>query len=282
MSIKRCVVIACVSFETSMIIEPAVCFGADEVHLFHYVRDPDNESGKIYEDFYEEVCTQIKDKLPRVKIVEHADDPVYDFQKMLRDLLAVIAEIQAESDPSGDPRYPCSGADILINSSAGTSQFSAAAIIASMMSDNVEAFTVGTRDYTIKTEDIKNLYYKNGRPVGLTEHTHAPKLIPKFDIEKPDKNLVLALRSFHKRYQEGRSVAASGIIQQLKDDGLWAYNPVPGEEKTDFKQKEVMFYQRHYLKEWISYGWVEKPNGYHKYALTDNGLLVITTFYTDE
>ncbi|MBO5599715.1 MAG: hypothetical protein J5897_01580, partial [Candidatus Methanomethylophilus sp.] len=95
MPMKKCVVIACVSFETAMIVEPAVDYGADEIHLFHYIRDPDTDNGRIYTEFYREVCSQISEKLPRVKIVEHDADPIYDFQLMFRDLLEVISEIRA-------------------------------------------------------------------------------------------------------------------------------------------------------------------------------------------
>ena len=280
MSEKRCIVISCVSFETAMIVEPTVGFGADEVHLFHYTRNPNDEAGRIYQEFYDEVCFQIRDKLPKVEIIEHAEDPVYDFQLMFRDLLKLIADLKKKyAGPSGDPS-DC-GAEIFINSSAGTSQFSAAAIVTGMMNEGVKTFTVGTREFTIKTEDIRNLYYKAGRPVGLTEHTHAPRIIPKFEVEPPDKTLVLALRAFNRRRNEGKSITATGMIQELKEKGLWEYEPMVNEVKTASKQKEIMFYQRHYLKSWINAGWVEKPAGYSKYSLTDSGLLVISTFFAD-
>lgn len=279
MSQRKCVVLSCVSFETSMIVEPTVSYGADEVHLFHYVREPDNETGRIYTEFYEEVCSQIRYKLPQVNIVEHAEDPVYDFQLMLRDLLQTVADIRSrpESDEDG---YVGPDSDILINSSAGTSEFSAAAIIASMMSPGVNSFTVGTREYTIRTEDIRNIYYRSGKPLGLTEHTYAPKTIPNFDIMMPEENSVRALRSFHKRSLEGKGLSASCMIQQLKDDGLWNYRAAPNEKKTDPKQKETMYYQRHYLDRWVANGWIEKPSNYGKYRLTDTGIIVIKTFFT--
>ncbi|MCQ2085223.1 MAG: DUF6293 family protein [archaeon] len=283
MAIKKCVVISCVSFETAMNVEPAVSYGADEVHLFHYVRDPTTDSGKIYDEFYSEVCSQLKDKLPKVRIIEHNKDPIYDFQLMFRDILGIINDVR-NRNPDHDPDDDCyvgPDAEILINASAGTSEFSAAAIIASMMSKGVNSFTVGTREYTVKNEDIRNLYYKAGRPVGLTEHTHSPRIIPNFDIEMPDENLIRALRSYYKRSQDGKMLSASCIIQQLKDEGIWMYQAAAGERKTNMKQKETMYYQRHYLEVWIANGWIEKPQGYSKYKLTDNGLVAINTFYTN-
>ena len=279
MSMKKCVVIACVSFETAMIVEPAVGYGADEIHLFHYIRDPDTDTGRIYTEFYREVCNQISEKLPRVRIVEHDKDPIYDFQLMFRDILEVISEIRSRPAQADGSDTAGPDADILINSSAGTSEFSAAAIVASMMSPGVNSFTVGTREFTIKTEDIRSLYYRAGRPVGLTEHTNTPRIIPNFDIEMPPENLVLALREFHAREQEGKTLTARCVIQQLKDRRLWTYKPSPNEKKTEPKQKETMYYQRHYLEYWVSHGWIEKPNGSSKYKLTENGLVVIRTFY---
>ena len=276
MSMKKCVVLSCVSFETAMIVEPAVSYGADEIHLFHYVREPDSDKGRIYEEFYNEVCSQIRDKLPKVSIIEHAKSPVYDFQQMFRDILSTIAEIRGRPGKKDEPP-----ADILINASAGTSEFSAAAIIASMMSEGVSSFTVGTREFTIKIDDIKNLYYKAGKPVGLTEHTHAPHVIPNFRIDKPEENQVRALRTFYDMTQESKSISASKVIQRFKDDGIWQYKASPNEHKTGMKQKETMYYQRHYLGIWLDNGWVEKPAGYGKYKLTENGIVVINTFYAE-
>lgn len=277
---KKCVVLACVSFETAMIVEPAVSYGADEIHLFHYVRDPESDNGRIYDEFYQEVCSQIRDKLPKVTIIEHAESPIYDFQQMFRDILSTIAEIRARpakrSDDSAGP-----DSEILINASAGTSEFSAAAIIASMMSEGVNAFTVGTREFTIKNEDIRSLYYKGGKPVGLTEHTHAPHVIPNFSVQKPEENQVLALRTYYKMTQESKSISASKVIERFKTDGIWLYKASPNEHKTNMKQKETMYYQRHYLGIWLENGWVEKPSGYGKYKLTDKGIVVIGTFYSE-
>lgn len=283
MAIKKCVVISCVSFETAKIVDPAVSYGADEVHIFHYVKNPDTEDGRIYVEFYDEVCNQIKAKLPRVRIIEHNDDPIYDFQLMFRDILGVINDIRCR-DPNGGEEadgYVGPDSEILINASAGTSEFSAAAIIASMMSKGVNSFTVGTRDYTIKQDDIRKLYYKGGRPVGLTEHTQSPRIIPNFDIEMPDENLIRALRAYYARSQDGKTLSASCMIQQLKDDGIWGYKASTSERKTDMKQKETMYYQRHYVEIWLENGWIEKPQGYGKYKLTDSGLVAINTFFTN-
>ncbi|MCQ2078794.1 MAG: DUF6293 family protein, partial [archaeon] len=171
---------------------------------------------------------------------------------------------------------------IVINSSAGTSEFSAAAIIASMMCPNVEAFTVGTSEYTIPNEEIERLYYRDGRPVGLTSSVHGARTIPKFFIDRPEENQVRALRSYYGRQVSGKTLSASAVIQQLKDDELWLYEMSASSSKTVPKQKETMYYQRHYVDNWVRNGWIEKPQGIGKYRLTDNGLVIINTFYVGD
>jgi len=269
----KCVVISCVTFETSMIVDPAVGFKADEVHLFHYVSSM-TQSGSVYEDFYSEVCRLISVSLPKAVIIEHAKDPVYDFHMMLKGILGIISDIR--SSPGGKD------ARILVNASSGTSEFVAAAVIASLMSKGTRAFTVGTKKYTIKEDRIRECYYSEGRPVGLTEGTYAPKMIPAFDLPKPDERAVRALRIYYGMYCENRSTTASSVIEELKSNGkLWKYEPNIRGSKTEIKQKETMYYQRHFIDVWKDSGWVDKPSRRARFTLTEAGMIVINTFYAE-
>lgn len=271
---KRNIVIACVAFETVMNVDPAVYYGADEVHLFHYVR-PDSPSAHIYREFYGEVCKQLREKIPAIRIVEHDDDPVYDFQKMMRDLLIVIAGINE------DYKGKSIGHHILINASSGTTEFSAAAIIAALMSENTSAFTVGTRSYTIPNDKVQELYYRDGRPVGLTSETRDPRTIPSFEIDKPEDNMVKSLGMYAALRDAGKPVTATSVIAALKNAGLWEYRPNAHDRKTDIKQKEIMYYQRHYIQGWVRYGWIEKQSSKSKYDVTEDGRNIILTFGGD-
>ena len=58
---------ACVSFETVMVVEPAVRYNVDEIHLFHYVRDP-SQSDNVYSEFYDEVVSRLRASSIRVSM----------------------------------------------------------------------------------------------------------------------------------------------------------------------------------------------------------------------
>ena len=45
---KKRIMVACVTFETSKVVEPALYYEINKAHIIHYVKDPDSESGKIY------------------------------------------------------------------------------------------------------------------------------------------------------------------------------------------------------------------------------------------
>ena len=74
------------------------------------------------------------------------------------------------------------------------------------------AFTVGTKAYTVPKDRLRELYYENGRPVGLTSEIFDPRPIPAFDIDKPDENLVRSLRLYSQIREAKHSVTAVSII----------------------------------------------------------------------
>ncbi len=263
------VMYACVTFETVMVVDPALHYSVDEIHLFHYIRDP-SQGDNVYGEFYGEVVSQLRSSAPGIRIVEHASEPVYNFQKMLRCLLTSIEEAKGTYE---DP-------EVLINASAGPPEFAAAAIIGALMTDTT-AFTVGTRQYTIPRERIRELYYRDGKPVGLAAAIYEPRSIPSFIIEKPDENLVRSLRIYSDMRDAKRSVTAVSVISALKEAGLWNYEPNTKDRKTDLRQKEIMYYQRHYIQFWQKFKWIDKPSSKAKYDLTEDGKNIIATFYAD-
>ena len=269
---KKTAVISCVTFETVMVSDPAVEYKADEVHLFHYVRDG-SAASNIYSEFYDETVSQLKAKLPNVKIVEHADSPVYDFRLMLRDLLSCIDDISSRYEES----------EILINVSSGASEFIAAGVIASMMSGGkASAFTVRTVKYTMSgDETVRKLYYKDNRPVGLSSEVSDPTALPFFMIDRPDENLVRGLRLYEELRTAHRSVTASSVIAEMKEKGVWLYVPSDSADKTDMKQKETMYYQRHFVNTWDDLGWIDRPGRKKSFSLTAKGRNIIETFFID-
>jgi len=270
--IKKTVVISCVTFETAMVSTPAKEYKADEVHIFHYV-SADSPSGTVYSEFYDEAVRQINAYLPSAVIVEHASSPVYDFRLMLRDLLACIDDIENRLE----------NAEILINVSSGTSEFIAAGVISAMMSGGrATAFTVRTAEYTIAGEDaVRSAFFKDGRPVGLSTSVNSPSSLPYFEIDRPDENLVRGLRIYDEMKDDNRSMTAANVIAEMKKRGIWLYSPTDDADKTDIKQKETMYYQRHFVNAWDQLGWIERPGRKVKFNLTPAGRNYIDTFYID-
>jgi len=277
------VVIACTVFEVSKVIRPIIEYEASKVHLIHYT-DKTNADAKIYHEFYEEVVSQIKDyssikeKLgKRVEIMEHSEYRTSDFQKMLMTVLRILDSEKALNKDS----------EIYVNISSGTSEYISAATIAAMMAasmnSGISLFTVGTEPQGYSTygeELVKQLYYENGRPVGLTKFAREPREIPMFKISAPDKSLVKGLKEFS---MFDRPVTANKVIDVLMDkDLLTVQDDGSLENKKNKTQANIMRYRRNFLDKWIEEGWVGKREGSNKYVLTEDGQMIIDTFYPED
>ena len=286
---KERVMISCVSFETVKITDPIRFYDADRVHLIHYIRDPKSYDGIVYKEFYDEVCRIIKTNSGnRTEIKEHTEK-ISQFLPMLKLILNIIEE---ESDPkgpnSGRSGTKASAADIYINVSAGTSEYTAAAVIASMMNPFVIPFSVNTDQYTVRDEMIKNSYYRNGRPVGLTETIFEPMIMPKYSMPMPDRNLVSGLKILDDMIKAKRSVKGPEVIKELKLQGLWRRNEDGPSDKQSDKHPDIkaekgdsVYYHRDYVSKWLDNGWAEKDDFRKRYNLTEEGQRIIETFYTE-
>ena len=269
---KKTAVIACVTFETVMVSSPAAEYKADEVHLFHYVRAGSSKAD-VYSEFYAEAAAQVKSKLPNAKIIEHGDSPVYDFRLMLRDILSCVDDIRSRYEEC----------EILINVSSGTAEFIAAGVISAMMSNGkASAFTVRTSEFTVSGDDaIRKFYYKDGKPVGLSSSVGEPNALPYFKIDRPDENLVRGLRLYSDLRERMRTVTAATVIAEMKKNGIWLYVPSDSGDKTEMKQKETMYYQRHFVNMWDDLGWIDRPGRKERFVLTPIGKNIVETFYID-
>ena len=273
---RKRIMISCVTFETVKITEPVKFYDINKIHLIHYVKDPESDSGMIYREFYDQVCNIIKkDSNDNTEIKEHIEK-VSQFLPMFK-LIMKIIETEFNTD---EP------IDIFVNISAGTSEYTAAAVIASMMNPEVIPFSVSTENYTIKNDKIRDLYYADGAPVGLTESIYEPVLVPKYNISMPDRNLVLGLKVLKELSDTKHSVKGPEIISKLKEKRLWRMyaegthnldlSVVPEAEKSD-----SVYYYRDFVSKWLSNGWVEKNNFSKRYDLTEEGLRIVDTFYAD-
>ncbi len=268
---KDRVVISCVTFEVAKIVEPVEYYEATRVHLLNT-----SSEGSIYREFLDEVCRRIGEYSKRTQIVRHItqwdgdsyDFKVSDFGSVMREVLCII---QGEIEQHGE-----NNVEIYVNISAGTSEYSAASLIASMMyHDQTIPFTVSTEEYTVSGDKVREVYFRDGVPVGQALHCHDPKALSTYRIDKPDRDKVLALGVMRDQIEKGDSCAAK-MMQILNEKGLFEdysrkeYNNKP-------EQKDIMRYQRNYIDFWLDNRWVEKQSK-RKYRVTELGEEVLSIF----
>lgn len=264
---RKRVMIACVTFETTKVTDPIMFYEANEVHIIHYVKDPVSESGRIYNSFFERVREIVGSSPREIEFVEHNGCSVSDFSAMLRTVLGIIQSLDGECD-------------VYVNISSGTSEYAAAAAIASMMVPGTIPFTVGSRRYTVETaEDVRRTYFVDGKPVGLTRETYDPRAMQTYSIPVPDERLVRALRILDDRNSRGLPVTSGKMVAELQRDGvgLWYRRT---ENSPNRRQAEAVYYQRDFVDKWKEAGWVEKGE-FGNYVLTDEGRNVVETFYVE-
>lgn len=270
---KKRIMVACVTFETSKVVEPALYYEINKAHIIHYVKDPDSESGKIYDSFRRRVCEWLESESPReVEIVEH-NERVSDFSVMLRTVLSII-----QMENSGEE-----GCEIYVNISSGSPEYAAAATVASMMVPGTIPFSVNTKEYTVSTDRIRDVYFVDDQPVGMTKTTYPPRTMPIYAINIPEEHLVRGLRILGHRNEAKLSVTSGRMVEALKEAGLW-YRDTESDDpdrKANQRQTEAVYYQRDFISKWLKNGWIVKDDLRNRYILTESGTTVIGTFYTD-
>ncbi len=270
---KKRIMVACVTFETSKVVEPALYYEINKAHIIHYVKDPDSESGKIYDSFRRRVCERLESESPReVEIVEH-NERVSDFSVMLRTVLSII-----QMENSGEE-----GCEIYVNISSGSPEYAAAATVASMMVPGTIPFSVNTKEYTVSTDRIRDVYFVDDQPVGMTKTTYPPRTMPIYAINIPEEHLVRGLRILGHRNEVKLSVTSGRMVEALKEAGLW-YRDTESDDpdrKANQRQTEAVYYQRDFISKWLKNGWIVKDDLRNRYVLTESGTTVIGTFYTD-
>jgi hypothetical protein len=262
LKIRERVAVACVTFETVMVTKPIVSMkSVDRVYLLHYERPDPGKERQVYTEFYREVVHQLEVDMECGQIVP-INVEVYNFQKVLGRLLQVLTSEMADDN------------DVYINVSAGTTEYSAAAILASMMVKGVKPFTVSTKEWTVPMENI-DIYYEDDRPVGLSKDVWPPRPLPYFHIERPPEELVRGLKILRERKEKGHGTTYLGMIGAMKDSGCWERDEVEGVK--DQAQAEKMYYARHYIDEWVVRGWVTKDRR-GRLELSDDGVTVTQVF----
>lgn len=257
---KERVLISCVSFEVAKVVDPAIYYEATRIHLIHYSRKED-----VYKEFYTEVTKQIRERLPKSNIIEHNEYHIYNFEEMMRLILVIIREEQKNAGGN---------VDIYVNTSSGPSEYTAASLMASMMVSNVIPFNVSSEKYQISVEKVREMYYEDGHPIGMTKTTKEPNALSTYTILMPNDDLVLGLSILNDQIKARKSTAAPDMIRLLNDVGLMYYTKT-ATGKPD--QKSTMRYQRNYVDHWLKNGWVKKVSK-REMKITDDGDTVLNIF----
>ena len=271
---KEVVVVSCVTFETAKVVDPIFFYQATRVHLINYVKDENDPDLKVYGDFCQEVINQLRERMGMRddQIVLHRR-PVYDFSSMMEVLHCVLKE---EKGPAIEDK------EVYVNVSAGTAEYTAAATIASMMVPGVKPFTVSTRKYFVPPEKLREIYYEDNRPVGMSKEVRDPSLLGIYPIEEPPEDLVRGLRILHEMMKAKKRTSQKNVIQELETKGVWRYEHKPrrpGSDKAKKDQSVTMHYRRHFLEKWKERGWL--CQGDRRLEITESGLCIINTFYKD-
>jgi hypothetical protein len=240
------VVVACVTFETVMVVEPIKYYKADRVHLLHQARKAP------YSDFLKEVRSQLGTVGCECELKELN---VNSFKIVMKEVLGIIRKEHE------------AGNHVYVNVGAGPNVFAAAALIACNM-EGATAFNVGTDKWTVKPE----LFYVDGKPVGMSSEVRDPYELPEFEIKAPRPELVAGLRAWQKLSEQKGLMNANSMIQKLEREGLMAEigkcdNP---------GQARVMKYRRNFLEPWLKEGWLEKDG--RSLKLTEKGKSVLDIF----
>lgn len=264
------IMIACVTVEVAMVVSPALRYRPKEIHIFRYIRDSGSGRAKLYTDHYAEVVDELSHSLPDCTVIEHTDEPVYDFGRMSRSLDMVYNQTVRE--------HP--DCEILANLSSGPREFSATLGIFSYLHPRVTLFKVPTEEYAVGEEELQRYFYDNGRAVGLSRRMYPPKEIAGIRLEPPDERRVRALRMYQSLIDCGTEPYWNRMVPLLKVHGLWDYEPSDREYGSDLELREKLNYFRHYRAYWKEMGWIGDEKRRCP-RLTPSGKAVIEMFYVD-
>ena len=263
------IMIACVTTETVMVSEPVGFYRPSEVHLFRYTRDPGTAKAKLYDDHYREARRQIRACSPETEIIEHSEDPIYDFRSMARCLESLNQGFLKEHPE-------CT---VLANISSGPSEFTAALEFLATLNPNVRKFKVATKEYALDESEFSGIYYVDGRPTGLSRSVYPPREIESVHLGKPDEILVKSLRIYSGMIDRGVEPTTRRMVEALKSRGLWVYKPLNVDWRCPQEYREKANFDRRYRAMWKAMGWIDANDRKKCHRLTEQGKAVIEMFY---
>lgn len=302
------IVISCVTFDTVKVTDPIEYYDATKAYLIRYsdgreryeevfsrvkeilgdrfdteILKYDVEKGACEDVFPDDESRDTEDgtqKIIKELTIVDVNEKVYNFETMIKTVFSIMECERKDEDMEKNPIY--------VNISAGTSEFSAAALIASMMFKNVEVFSVPTDEFMIDVAE-KHYHDENNKFVGLAKSVRDPTPINEFSIQKPDKRTILSLRV----YVNEKFPSATRMIDALKNHtcieggttlNLWDWDAIPDEAGSSAERKlsnEKMKFQRQFIDRWMNDGLIRRV-GRGDYKLEPHGKFAIDTYYTNE
>lgn len=287
------VMVACVAKEVTMIVQPAIFYRVSRIHILNFVLRKNRDEAevkraRIYEDVRDEVVSRLREE--GMEVVIHDTSPTYMFSEMMREVFGILKEEKARKST------------VFVNISGGTSEYAAAAAIASNMFDNTQLFSVGVKNSVESADELRASITRSGRIVGTTEDVWDPFSIEGFKIEPPDPDLLEALSVFSAVPIERRT--NTRVVRELIERGIWkgldehssrerrvegtsleVYDeakrrPTDSDLYHRRKNSENVRYQKMFVDKWKAKGWIEQDSRYgsRKYDLTEEGRMLLRIF----
>ena len=260
MGIKQRVLIACLKYDVVKIIESVRAYSPHHVITFHDAFSDPSEQRLLFAERFQYLLNK---EFPNVSY-RNIELKQKDFRDISRTLESTVVFVNNLLDKP----------TVLINISAGTNEFAAAATMTSMIHDNVIIFTQDEEEDNLSPEVVKEVFYKDGFPTGPVTKVSEPKAIDVYHVEPPSKPLILGLRILDENQRTGKNLMAKDMIKILMERGIWMRD---GPSNND-----NVVYLRDFVDKWIENGWVEKGQMRNQYRITEKGRMMIDTFYVHE
>ncbi len=255
--IKPRVLLACLRYDVVKIIESVRAYTPQYVVTFHDMfSDPTKERF-----FFGERFQELLDR-------EFPNTTYYNFELKQKDFHEIARTIEGAVcmlDNLLD--MP----DVFVNISAGTNEFAAAATMVSMVHPNVTIFTQGELEDNLTQDVVRRAYYRDGEPTGLVTKVSEPVAIDVYQVDPPDKSLIIGLRILDENMNAGKSLMAKDMIKIFMDEGIWL--------RDSPSKNDNVIYLRDFVDKWIANGWVVRGQLRNQYKITEKGRMMIDTFY---
>ncbi len=257
MGIKPRVLLACLRYDVVKIIESIRAYSPQHVVTFH---DMFTDSTKQRFIFAERFQSILSGEFPNITY-HNFEISQKDYRDISKTLESTVVSLNNLMD---DP-------EILINISAGTNEFAAAATMTAMIHKNVVLFTQDEEEDNLSLDLIDKAYYKDGVPTGLVTKVSEPRAIEVYRVDPPNKPLILGLRILDECMKAGKNLMVKDMIKIFMDEGIWMRDAP--------SKNDNVLYLRDFVDKWISNGWVVRGQLRNQYRITEKGRMMLDTFY---